>query len=461
MRPIAQKMKKPWVVMPLAALLAVGGWTAVKGDDEPSAAQATATTQVVEATSGTMAKTVSADGTVTAAETDELSFGSSGTVTAVNVEAGDTVAAGDVLAEIDSAELQAAVSEAESSLAQAEATLADDEDSGASDEQISADESSITSATDQLASAEEALEGAQLIATFDGTVATVNISVGEELASGGTGGTTATGSGSGSGGSSSTLGSSTSSASPDGSTGSDSSSTSSADITVTSTGRYTVDLGLDATDIESVEVGQLATVSLSTSSSSTTTQQGPGGMGGFNPMGQTTTDTATDDAADEDTTSTTEAAATPSEDAADGLVTEVETVADASSGVATYPVTVAFTSDDGTYNAGASVTVEITYASVDDAVQVPSMAVTTGTDGTSTVTVQTDDGTEERTVEIGLTDGSMVQITSGLEAGESVVITAPTGGPGGSTDTGSAPQGVPTGAATDAGTDASTEGAGS
>ncbi|HWJ64896.1 MAG TPA: hypothetical protein VNS19_23195, partial [Acidimicrobiales bacterium] len=52
-------------------------------------------------------------------------------------------------------------------------------------------------------------------------------------------------------------------------------------------------------------------------------------------------------------------------------------------------------------------------------------AVSTGTDGTSTVEVKTDGGTETRTVTTGLTSGSMVQITEGLDAGETVVIDLP------------------------------------
>ena len=133
-----------------------------------------------------MARTVSADGTIAAAQTDDLSFASAGTVTAVNVKAGQTVKAGDVLATIDSAELQSAVADAESSVADAQAKLSDDEDAGASDAQIEADKSSLTSAQDKLASAQSDLDGAKLVATFDGTVAAVNISVGEQLGSSGT-----------------------------------------------------------------------------------------------------------------------------------------------------------------------------------------------------------------------------------------------------------------------------------
>ena len=428
LRKLAEQMKKPWVVMPLVALLALGGWFAFRPDDGASADQTTATEQTVEATVGTMARTVSADGTLAAAETEDLSFGSAGTVTAVNVKAGDQVEAGDVLAEIDSAELEAAVSSAEATVADAEAQLADDQDADASDEQIAADESSLTSANDQLDAANEALEGAKLVATIDGTVASVDVSVGEELTSGGTGGTDQTGSSSGSGNSNGNLPSS-GGTQPGGGTDDTSSS---ADISLTSTGTFTVDLGFDSTDIADIEVGQVATIDLSSSSSSSGFPGGgsfPGGgafpSGGFSRAGTVDDSADADDASDGGDTQTTTPALTQTESGVKGLVTEVGTVADASSGVASYPVTVMFSDDSGEFNVGATVTVDITYEEVEDAVQVPSFAVSTGTDGTSTVEVKTDGGTETRTVTTGLTSGSMVQITEGLDAGETVVIDLP------------------------------------
>ena len=107
---------------------------------------------------------------------------------------------------------------------------------------------------------------------------------------------------------------------------------------------------------------------------------------------------------------------------ATGTVTEVSQVADASSGVAQYAVVVSFTDTSGSYNAGASVSVDIAYAELADAISVPSRAVTT-TNGASTVEVQTDAGTTTREVETGLTVDAMTEITSGLSAGESVVLT--------------------------------------
>ncbi|MCB0962419.1 MAG: biotin/lipoyl-binding protein, partial [Acidimicrobiales bacterium] len=347
MKRFSSYLRSPWVIMPLVAALAFGGWFTFLRSDATEAAETPAAT-VVEATVGTMSRTVSADGTIAAAESEDLSFGSSGTVTAVHVEAGDTVTAGQVLAEIDSAELQASVASAEATLADAQAKLADDVDADASDEQLAADESSVSSAQDALDAADEALEGATLVATIDGTVASVAITEGEQLGDGGQGGVDATGSGSGSGASAGTLGSSSQVPGTGGTGSTDSSTTDGADISISSTGRYVVQLGFDDTDIANVEVGQLATVGLSSSTSTGF----PGGDGfpggGFGGVGATT-DQADDEA--DSTEEVPEVAALGADQTSgpEGFVTEVGAVADASSGVASYPVTVAFADDSGEY----------------------------------------------------------------------------------------------------------------
>ena len=110
---------RPWVVMPLVAIVALGAWWIWFRPDDGADSAAADTEQVVEVTTGTMAQTVSAEGTIAAAQTDDLSFTSAGTVTAVNVKAGQAVKTGDVLATIDSAELAAAVADAEASVADA------------------------------------------------------------------------------------------------------------------------------------------------------------------------------------------------------------------------------------------------------------------------------------------------------------------------------------------------------
>jgi macrolide-specific efflux system membrane fusion protein len=408
---VRRYLTKPWVALPLVAVVVVAGWSVLKPDKSSSTTVTVPTEQVVAATTGTVARTVSTEGTIAYAQTKDLNFAASGTVTAVDVVAGQKVTAGQVLAVLSSPELSAAVDDDEASLASAQATLSDHQAAGASAAQLNADRTAVSSAESRLASAQAALAAANLVAPFDGTVAQVNVTTGEQLGSNGAGGTSTSGTGSGSGRSSATLGSGTSNAQSSGSQG----SSSTPDVQVVTDGQYTVSLGIDDTEVANVAVGQSASLTLSTSTTATNGFRalaglfGGGGAGGGGAARQATTGSA----------------ATPTGlgvAPATGQVTTVSTVADASSGVAKYPVTVTFTDDTGKYHAGATVSVAITYAEVQNAVQVPSLAVTT-TDGASTVKVRTASGDETRTVTTGLTSGNLVQITSGLKAGEQVVVT--------------------------------------
>jgi macrolide-specific efflux system membrane fusion protein len=425
------------VAVALALILVAGGgaavWWFVVRDEPVATVGITTEPQVVEVTSGTIGETVSAEGTVAAAATEDLSFGSSGTVTSVWVTAGDTVTAGQVLATLDSAELESALAAAEADLADAEAQLDDAEDAGESDERIEVLEASVITAQDAVDAAAEALEGATLIASIDGLVTSVDLTTGEELGSSGTSGTTVTGSGSGSGQSSSALGSSDTAAGGGaigGATGATETTGSDPQIQIVSAGSFVVDLAVDTSDIDQIEVGQEVALSISTDSTGTTAT-GPGGFmppgmaGGFPGGGAAT---GADDAEDDD----------DSADAADltatGLVSEISGVADASSGVATYTVTVGFSDDSGDIWAGSTATAEIEVAARDDVTLVSSTAVTT-TDGVSTVTVALDgtvDGaTEEREVTTGETSGNQIEIVEGLEPGDQVIAEMPSFGGGG------------------------------
>ena len=143
MQTLRRLAAKPCVVMPLVAVLGLGGWCALRSRQHRGRRGRGRSRPGGRRDVGPMTLTLSAEGTIAPAETDDLSFATAGTVTAVNVAAGDTVAAGQVLASIDSAELAPAVAEAEAAVADAEAKLADDEDAGASDAQLAADESSL------------------------------------------------------------------------------------------------------------------------------------------------------------------------------------------------------------------------------------------------------------------------------------------------------------------------------
>ena len=420
----------PWVAAVAAVCLVGAGiavWTFVLRGDDATTTAATTTRQLVAVTSGAMGTTVSAQGTVAAAHTEDLSFSAAGTVKTVNVAAGDTVTAGQVLATIDSSQLAAAVADAKSQVAKAEAKLSDDKAASASDEQIAAGTSALTSAQDSLAAAETAQEGAQLTASIDGVVTTVDLTVGEQLGNSGTGGTTATGTATGSGQSASTLGSAQR-AGPQavGSSG-QSSSSSTPQVQIVSSGHYTVQLAVDSSDISKVAAGQSATLTISTSSSSNSSGFGgfPGGGFGGAPPGMAGGSSANQS----NRSASTQSRSSASDVTATGTVTTVGRVADATSGVATYPVTVAFDADATKVFVGSTATAAIDVSQRNDVIQVPERAVTTS-GGQSVVTVSTDgataDGaTEQRTVTTGETANGMVEITSGLKAGEQVVIEVP------------------------------------
>ena len=412
----------------VVALAAGAVWWFVVRDDSTAAttteATATPIRQLAEVTTGTFSSAVSAEGTVAAAESEDLSFGASGTVTAVNVEVGDTVTPGQVLASIDSAELEASLAEAQAAHAEAVAQLEEDQDDEASDEQIAADEARLAVAYDSMEAAYIAVGGKDLVATVAGTVTALGLEVGDELGSGGVNGTDRTGSDSPSGNSDANV--APSGSSPNGS------DAASAQISIVSSGSYEIELSVDSTEIDSIEVGQPVSITEAVSSSSSTTF-GPGNFpgggtfpGGVVQMagGPPIAVDATDGEAVDATTDTGPVIATDAA-AATGEVVAVDEIADASSGVATYSVTVAFTDDTSTFFIGTSVVVDITTSERSDVVQVPARAVTNGSDG-STVEVAldgtTDGATETRSVTTGESSGMMIEVTDGLEPGEQVII---------------------------------------
>ncbi len=103
-----------------------------------------------------------------------------------------------------------------------------------------------------------------------------------------------------------------------------------------------------------------------------------------------------------------------------GEVASISSTATIADGVAVYPVTIIVASHDD-LREGMSATAEIEVGHVSDVVVVPAEAVVTA-DGVSTVRVRTEEGVEVREVEVGLSDGSYTEITSGIEAGEEVVL---------------------------------------
>lgn len=420
------------VVIPLVLVLAVGVWFVAFRDKGSSGGAATTTQQLVAVTQGPIGDTVSAEGTIAAAQTANLTFPSSGTVTAVNVKAGDPVTAGEVLATLDSAQLVSTVSAAQANVVAARAALSDDQAAGASSAQVAADQASLQSANDALTNAQQSLAGSSLVATFDGTVSQVNVIVGEKISSSGSGGVSATGSGTGSGQSASTPSSGSASGGESGTAAG--SSSSSPAIQVISKGRYTVTVNVASSNIDNVAVGQNAMVTVATSSA---TGGFGGGVGeGIGHAGGT----AEGGAAGASPSGGGAAGVTTVAPSTTGSVTSVSKVATASSGAAGYPTVITFNADAKAFYVGATVTAAIATNATFDVIQVPTRAISTR-NGKSVVTVATDaelDGhTATRVVTTGITAGGATEITSGLQSGERVVITLSSffgGGRAGTTD---------------------------
>lgn len=349
-----------WLKASLAVLLVAGGagaglvWRG--GEDTAAAAPTTATvsTQTVETT-------VAASGTISPAATADLDFEVSGTVTDVFVEAGDVVRAGQVLARVDDDALLAQRTAARTTYEAALTRLDDDEDADASDTQLAADQTAIVSARASLREAREAVRDATLRASMRGTVTSVGIEVGDVVGSG----------------SSSSSGASTS-------TGTTTSTTSSSAVSLVSTRRFVLDATVAAADVEQVEEGLQAEITV-----------------------------------------------TGAADTVYGTVEEVGRVAETnSSGAAVFPVTIEVTGTRDDLYSGTSADATIIVAQEPDVLVVSTPALQSDGDTTYVERVADDGSTSRVDVEIGETYGMTTEILSGLEEGDVVEVPGFTRGNG-------------------------------
>jgi multidrug efflux pump subunit AcrA (membrane-fusion protein) len=108
-----------------------------------------------------------------------------------------------------------------------------------------------------------------------------------------------------------------------------------------------------------------------------------------------------------------------------GKVSEVDLTSTVTSSVVDYGVTISLSSVPSTLRLGQSATVTITTASKSNVLRLSSSAITTlGT--RKSVTVQSGKTTSTVVVQTGVTGGGMTEITSGLTAGETVVLPSTT-----------------------------------
>ena len=128
-----------------------------------------------------------------------------------------------------------------------------------------------------------------------------------------------------------------------------------------------------------------------------------------------------------------------------GKVVSIAQTSSTTNGVVTYPVTVSIDNPPATLRLGQSANISVTTATADDALVVPSLAVTTN-GSRQTVTVVKDGTTTAKQVTTGISANGRTQVVSGLAEGDQIQLpaisstldtgTGGTGGTGGPTGSG-------------------------
>jgi len=357
-----------WIIGACAAVVVIVGIVLSFALRTPAKATTATRTQEFTVATTTMETSISASGTIQPAQRADLNFTSAGTVTTLNAAVGDTVTAGEALASIDTTDLQSAVDQAQAAVNAAQTDYNTAVSSGTAAQQTAA-KSTLTTKKNALDNANTALSNATLIAPFDGTIAIVNVAIGDKVGSGG-----------GSGASNPanvTNGANAGNAS------------NSAAITVITTNTYQVTTSVGSADVGNVKPGQACTV---TPDSTNTKLQ--------------------------------------------GTVASVGVVASSSSASgATFPVVIDVTGpQDGLY-AGVSASISIVTSSR-SVLAVPTAAITRQGPNEYVDIKDASGATTPTQIQTGATSGGMTEVTSGVNAGDVVVITitvqtGPNANPGG------------------------------
>ena len=346
----------------------------------------TVTTVTVPVTTGTMQQTIASSGTIEPASQANLNFAVSGTVTGVNVKAGQTVTAGQVLATVGTTALSEEVSAAQAQLTAANDRLAADEAAGASTSQIDSDQASVTSAQSSLSTAQTNLDDASLTSTIGGTVASVSLTVGQQVTGTGSGGNNSGNNANGSNGANNGSGGNNGS---NGSGNTGSTGSSSGEIVVIGTDSYVVNTTVDDTQIGQITDGDQVVITPTTGS------------------------------------------ATPIY----GTVGSISLIGSQSSNVTTFPVVVNVTGSPSGLYAGASADVSIIIKQLNNVTQVPTGAINYDANGRATVTEVVNGTDVVKNVTVGAAENGETQITSGISPGTKVLqkeytFHAPGGGTG-------------------------------
>lgn len=359
------KLSKPTLINAGLAIVVIGGGLAAFLVANPitaaSNSESTRLTGTVQ--EGVVASTITATGSVAAVREVSASFAASGTIATVDVALGQTVEAGQQLGTLDTLDLSSAVSSAYTQLSRARSDLGTAKATLATAQAEAANPTGGAGSGQSVSQAQSAVTSANDKVTNAATAASEAEAdlAAATLASPITGLVVAI---------NGTVGATTGSS---GGATADSSF-----VTIADVSQFTMTAAIAEADIADVAVGQAAAVAFPALPDATTT----------------------------------------------AAVTAISPTATASNSVVTYATTITLDSIPEGLRLGQTASVTITTrTSAEDALYVPTAAITTAGDGTSTVEVVGDDGeTTEVTVVLGIAGDQGTEIVSGLELGDTVVL---------------------------------------
>ncbi|MBV2152747.1 efflux RND transporter periplasmic adaptor subunit [Kitasatospora sp. SUK 42] len=391
-------------------------YATVDGSGGSAAAKPAARTATVA--KGTVLATVSGTGTLVSPTDAAQDFATGGRLTAVKVAVGDAVKKGQVLATVDTTAAQQQVDAAQAALTTANANLtkaqagvttttteplpATDPTGGSGgsgtgggggrgaggsstpapqtttvtttkvdDAAVAQAQQQVATAQTNLTNAQQALAGTTLTASVDGTVASVSAKVGDTV---------------GAGGSSSSSSASTKSTGTSGSSGSPSGF-----IVLTNPTGMQVTADFSELDSLKLKKGEAATVTLNAQSDTK--------------LNATVLSVSS-------------------------LPVSGSSGGGAGSSAVQYAATLQLGGDTSTLRTGLSATVQVITGEADNALSLPTSALS-GTGSSRTATVVHEDGSTERVnVTVGVEGDSTVQVTSGLKEGDKVELPSTSGGNG-------------------------------
>lgn len=363
-----RRTRRQWLVntgLAVALAAVVGAGVVISTSGKASGADAS-TVRTVAVRTGDVTAQVTADGSVEAVNEVAANFGTTGTITTLTVKVGDTVTKGEVIATLDSTASARQVEVARLQLKSAKEQLSSAED-GTTTTDPTTHVTTTTVNSSQVASAKAQVIQAQ--ATYDDAKDALAATTlyapitGTVLDVNGKVGQSAGSSSSGSGSS--------------GSTQPNASSSSSSDLVVVANlAALQVSVSVPESDIGSLQVGQAATVTFPAVSGAS----------------------------------------------AKGRIASIDPVGTSSNSVVTYGVVVRLSGVPKTIRLGQSASVTITTDNATGVLVVPSTAVTTN--GSRSTVLLLKNGQQVRTqVSVGVAGDSWTEITSGVAAGDQVVLT--------------------------------------